>query len=802
MASAGAIKAGKAIVELATDDGPMAKGLRRAQAKLHDFARSAAIVGGALTGVGAAAAGAFVPAIKAASEAAEVTSRFNQVYGSLAGEAGQFADDLASSVNRSSTEIRKGMASYQAFFVGLGFGTDQAADLSKQLQKTAIDFASFNNISDSEAQGRMLSALSGSSEVLDQFGVNIKQAAIEQELLNKGFAGGVQAATEQQKALARLSIITRAMSDQGALGDAVRTSGNFANQLKGVQAAAHEAQIALGNRLLPAVTPLLEIAGKLLRIVERWAKENGELVTSIFRLSAAATALGAAMLGVSAATYGASTAIKVLSANLIGLQLATILGGITVGVIGLTAAFNDGMVAGFNFGEMVRRLGVDLNILSDEFDKMQARAKDLESIGKEINTTKDRLSAAQNDRERAKALERLIELQKQYLQSWRQDVDALARQQKPFERFRDEFVDARVGSSPSGSFARARQAHADAPRAYEDYIKRTVEADGVTQKLRTELASLEKQIQKIRPQAAVEQVIENVFSKAVPIAKNAHGRVQALLSTVEDYVGRMREFGRLLNSINAFAATDPVESAKISIRQQADALLDQLAQSGQFTSGMANRIREIAANRIDKVQRDAADAAAEAAAEFNRQLIGFTGSAIEAEAAAISGQRDALIRQAESLGVATPDLREQLNTAADEKIAELRLSKERELQNEIARLEIQATKKGLAQRLALIELERKEAIRNAEAMGESAEYIAKLGEMFDLQARVAGQGAAVSGKQTADLVFAGSAQAQALRFGDRNRNKDDVRYAKETARNTRELAKKDPVQINVISDGV
>lgn len=38
--------------------------------------------------------------------------------------------------------------------------------------------------------------------------------------------------TEQEKALARLNIIARAMGDQGAIGDAVKTAGSFTNQMK------------------------------------------------------------------------------------------------------------------------------------------------------------------------------------------------------------------------------------------------------------------------------------------------------------------------------------------------------------------------------------------------------------------------------------------------------------------------------------------------------------------------------------------------------------------------------------------
>src|SRR5690606_31067061 len=106
---------------------------------------------------------------------------------------------------------------------GLGFGAEQSRKFSQQLAQLALDFASFNNMSDAEAQQRFISALSGSSEVLDMFGVNIKQAALEQELLQQGVKKAWTEVSEQEKAVARLSIIMRSMTDQGAVGDAVRT---------------------------------------------------------------------------------------------------------------------------------------------------------------------------------------------------------------------------------------------------------------------------------------------------------------------------------------------------------------------------------------------------------------------------------------------------------------------------------------------------------------------------------------------------------------------------------------------------
>lgn len=184
---------------------------------------------------------------KLASDADETESKFHAVFRDLAGAAQRFAKTLANDVGRSIYSLKEGLATFQAFFVGLGFAPRAAAQFAKQMQKVAIDFASFHNISDSNAQQRFIAALSGSSEVLDMFGINVKEAALNQELLDQGFTTIQKGATEQQKAIARIAIILRAMTNQGAMGDAVRTAGSFANQLKRVKASLQELGVAVGR---------------------------------------------------------------------------------------------------------------------------------------------------------------------------------------------------------------------------------------------------------------------------------------------------------------------------------------------------------------------------------------------------------------------------------------------------------------------------------------------------------------------------------------------------------------------------
>ena len=221
--------------------------------------------------VGGAAIGGF---IKLASDAAETASKFRQVFGDGADAADEFATDLSKSIGRSRTDIREALSTFQSFFIGLGFGSDEARKLSQELTALGIDFASFNNLADDEAIGRFISALSGSAEVLDRFGINIKQAALDQELLNKGIEGGARRATEQQKAIARLGIIMKAMTDQGAVGDALRTADEFANQMRRLKAELKETGETIGAVFIPVVLDKIRAIQELLPKIKAWVDQN------------------------------------------------------------------------------------------------------------------------------------------------------------------------------------------------------------------------------------------------------------------------------------------------------------------------------------------------------------------------------------------------------------------------------------------------------------------------------------------------------------------------------------------------
>lgn len=186
-----------------------------------------------------------------ASDAGEIGSKFDTVFGDQAGRAKDALEDFGKTVGRGRNELRQMASGIQDTFVPLGFSRDKAADLSLAMTKLAVDLGSFNNEADTEVMEGLKSALIGNHETVRKYGVIITEATLNQQLMNMGIKGGTEAASEQQKALARLQMIYAGTTD--AQGDATTTADSFANQTKALYAAMADLGGELGSFMIPTL---------------------------------------------------------------------------------------------------------------------------------------------------------------------------------------------------------------------------------------------------------------------------------------------------------------------------------------------------------------------------------------------------------------------------------------------------------------------------------------------------------------------------------------------------------------------
>jgi len=326
----GRIKAGEAYVGLGVRN-KLKAGLKKASAQLKKFGTGIKKLGTPILASGGAIAAALVPAINKASEFQERFSKFQTVFGKNSQAVKEWGDEFAGQVGRSKSDITNFLASSQDLLIPIGLDEATATETSKQLTKLAVDLASFNNTSDDDAMRDLQAALTGSGEVMKKYGVIVSEAAVKQELLNRNIEP--KSATEAQKAMARLGIIMEGTT--AAQGDALRTAGSFANQMKALRASFSDFLVAAGTPLLDMLASFAGTASNAIRVVTELVTQNKGLVIAAAGVAAALIAGGSAIVGfgLAATVAGAAVAGIASAAAVVLSPIGLIVGGITAATV-------------------------------------------------------------------------------------------------------------------------------------------------------------------------------------------------------------------------------------------------------------------------------------------------------------------------------------------------------------------------------------------------------------------------------------------------------------------------------------
>lgn len=363
-----AIRAGRAAIELFLDDEGLKRQINQVRRQLQSMGQTLLSVGSQLTVVGAAIAGPFTLAISAASDLTETMSKFEVVFGTQSNAMKKWADDFATAVGRSKQEIAGFLAGTQDLLVPIGIDPATAAQLSKQVAQLAVDLGSFNNVADGDALRDLQAALTGESEPMKKYGVIVNEAAVKQQLLNKGL--DALSATDADKAIARLEIIMRGTA--AAQGDAIRTADSFANQLKALKAVSYDTAAAIGGAIIPAATKVIGVLRDVIAPIAQWAAENQGLVVSV-----AAVGVSLVGLGVSVTTLG----VAVSSLATLFAALGSVVGAVGAPALALIGLMGGLLVVTADWDRVLRTLG-DTGRQTFQTIENALRSGDLESAAK------------------------------------------------------------------------------------------------------------------------------------------------------------------------------------------------------------------------------------------------------------------------------------------------------------------------------------------------------------------------------------------------------------------------------------
>jgi hypothetical protein len=201
--------------------------------------------------------------LKSASDFEEANSKFGVVFRGVSEEANAMRQELVDSYGVSTQAATEMLSGIQDFLVPMGIARGEAADLSGEFAKLAVDIGSFNNAPTAQVMEAMKSALAGQSEPLRRFGIDVSETTLKQMALAQGMELTNGKLDRQQRAQLILSKITRDSSD--ALGDFARTQDSMANVMKRAQAIFQDITLIFGQELARELGPLITKFGEFIK---------------------------------------------------------------------------------------------------------------------------------------------------------------------------------------------------------------------------------------------------------------------------------------------------------------------------------------------------------------------------------------------------------------------------------------------------------------------------------------------------------------------------------------------------------
>lgn len=295
--------------------------------RMESISSKAKSIGDKLSGMGTAlTAGVTTPIsvagkrmVDAASDFDENLNKISVAFGDSADDVKAWADTATESFGLSMNQALEATSLFGDMATSMGISQSEAASMSTSLAGLAGDMASFKNIGIDEAMTALNGVFTGETESLKQLGIVMTEVNLQE------FADGLGLVyddmTQAEKVQLRYNYVM-AMS-KNAIGDYARTSDGTANSMRTFQASVENLAIALGQNLLPIVTPIIQ---KATEMVNAFSAADPELQILILGIAGIAAAAGPALIILGGMVSGFGSLVSILGAVLspIGLIITAI----------------------------------------------------------------------------------------------------------------------------------------------------------------------------------------------------------------------------------------------------------------------------------------------------------------------------------------------------------------------------------------------------------------------------------------------------------------------------------------------
>lgn len=287
--------------------------------------------------------------VNAASDFDENLNKVNVAFGDSADAVTAWADNATKQFGLSKNQALEATSLFGDMATSMGLTQPAAADMSTSLAGLAGDLASFKNISIDQAMTALAGVFTGETESLKQLGIVMTETNLEEFAAQTGQVYSEM--SQAEKVQLRYNYVMAMAAN--AQGDYARTSDGTANSLRTFQGAVDNLNIALGQHLLPILTPLVQ---KATEMIDAFANADPQLQQLVLKIAAVAAVAGPALvvLGTMVGSVGKLAGVfGLLSGKIaaVGGMKAALSGVFTAitGPVGIAVAAITALVAAFAY---------------------------------------------------------------------------------------------------------------------------------------------------------------------------------------------------------------------------------------------------------------------------------------------------------------------------------------------------------------------------------------------------------------------------------------------------------------------
>lgn len=242
--------------------------------------------------------------VTAASDYEENLNKIDVAFGKSSDTVTAWAENATKQFGLSKNQALEATALFGDMATSMGLTQPAAADMSMSLAGLAGDLASFKNIGIDQAMTALAGVFTGETESLKQLGIVMTETNLEEFAAKTGLVYSEM--SQAEKVQLRYNYVMEMASN--AQGDYARTADGTANSMRTFQGAVDNLNIALGDHLLPLLTPLIQSATNL---INKFAEADPKLQQFILTIGMIAIVVGPALVATGSLISSVGTIIGV-----------------------------------------------------------------------------------------------------------------------------------------------------------------------------------------------------------------------------------------------------------------------------------------------------------------------------------------------------------------------------------------------------------------------------------------------------------------------------------------------------------